>query len=113
MDERQFTYHRRGPRNDSYQNKQTHTLRRYQKKSAFSIPMNATPAADPMISIEPPIPKPMYTYVAMLVLLWTSGIAEQRTFEAEQHRRLNKLLFIRGKEAEDSFFSSLYPKSQV
>ena len=32
------------------------TLRKYQKKSTFSIPIKATPAAEPMISIEPPVP---------------------------------------------------------
>ena len=32
------------------------TFRKYQKKSIFSIPMKATPAAEPMISIEPPVP---------------------------------------------------------
>ena len=29
---------------------------RYQKKSIFSIPMATTPAADPMISMLPPVP---------------------------------------------------------
>ena len=29
---------------------------RYQKKSIFSMPMTATPAADPIIRHEPPVP---------------------------------------------------------
>lgn len=28
----------------------------YQKKSTFSIPIKATPAADPITSMEPPVP---------------------------------------------------------
>mmetsp|Transcript_2130 Transcript_2130/g.7577 ORF Transcript_2130/g.7577 Transcript_2130/m.7577 type:complete len:399 (-) Transcript_2130:514-1710(-) len=32
------------------------TRRVYQTKSAFSMPMKATPAADPMIRMEPPVP---------------------------------------------------------
>jgi len=34
----------------------TFTFLKYQKKSTFSIPMKATPAADPIISMEPPVP---------------------------------------------------------
>ena len=30
--------------------------RRYQKKLIFSMPMAATPAAEPMISMLPPVP---------------------------------------------------------
>lgn len=33
-----------------------YTFRKYQKKSTFSIPMNATPAAEPITSMEPPVP---------------------------------------------------------
>lgn len=32
------------------------TFRKYQKKSTFSIPIYATPAAEPIISMEPPVP---------------------------------------------------------
>ena len=32
------------------------TFRKYQTKSTFSIPIYATPAAEPITSIEPPVP---------------------------------------------------------
>ena len=32
------------------------TFLRYQKKSIFSIPITATPAAEPIIKQEPPVP---------------------------------------------------------
>ncbi len=33
-----------------------HTFRKYQKKSAFSMPIYATPAAEPMMRMDPPVP---------------------------------------------------------
>jgi hypothetical protein len=32
------------------------TFLKYQKKSTFSIPMNATPAAEPITNMDPPVP---------------------------------------------------------
>lgn len=41
---------------ENFSTTRCNTFRKYQKKSTFSIPINATPAAEPITNMDPPVP---------------------------------------------------------